>query len=140
MQHARTIALIATALLAACGTPEPPVPRPVKEVVADTAAAPVTEGRQVLYTRDGGRVEGELRGGRRVGPWASYFANGSVRSRITYVDGVEEGPTEVFHENGMPYYTGTYHQGRSVGDWIFFDPQGREVRRVKYDSLGVVVR
>ena len=31
-------------------------------------------------------MEGELRNGQRVGPWVSFFANGGLRSRITYVN------------------------------------------------------
>ena len=94
----------------------------------------------MLYTKDGGRLEGEVHNGLRTGPWASYFPNGGIRSRSTYVDGLEEGTTEVYHENGSTYYTGTYHKGKSIGEWIFFDPHGKEVRRVNYDSTGAVLK
>ena len=127
--------------LTSCGPSEPPTTEPSKSVVADTATPPpVTEGHQVLYLKDGGRMEGELRAGKRVGPWASYFANGAIRSRSTYADGLEEGPTEVFHENGLTYYSGAYHKGKSAGEWVFYDEQGKEVKRVKYDSLGVMLK
>ena len=89
---------------------------------------------------DGGRMEGTLREGARNGTWTSYFADGTIRSRVVYVDGVEEGPTEVFHPNGMPYYTGQYANGRTVGEWVFSDPTGAELKRVQYDSTGVLVK
>ena len=127
--------------LTSCGPSEPPTTEPSKSVVADTATPPpITEGHQVLYLKDGGRMEGELRAGKRVGPWPSYFANVAIRSRSTYADGLEEGPTEVFHENGMTYYSGAYHKGKSAGEWVFYDEQGKEQKRVMYDSLGVMVR
>lgn len=125
--------------LVACGDPQPAT-ETSPAVVADTLARPVTEGHQVLYTKDGGRLEGEVHNGLRTGPWASYFPNGGIRSRSTYVDGLEEGPTEVYHENGLTYYTGTYRKGRSIGEWIFYDPQGKEARRVTYDSTGAVIK
>lgn len=127
--------------LTSCGPAEPAATEPAKSVVADTVAPPpITEGHQVLYLKDGGHMEGELHDGKRMGQWASFFSNGGIRSRITYMDGVEEGPTEVFHESGMTYYTGAYHKGKSVGEWVFYDPQGKEQKRVTYDSLGVMLK
>ncbi len=126
-------------LIAACGDPKPSADN-LNPIVADTVAAVITEGHQVLYTKDGGKLEGELYDSKRVGPWSSYFSNGGIRSRITYVDGKEEGPTEVFHETGMTYYTGTYHSGLSVGEWIFYNAQGEEQKRVRYDSAGVMLK
>lgn len=116
-----------------------PASTPAADTTASTSPAPAN-GPQVIHTKDGGRMEGELIEGERTGPWTSYFPDGSVRSRVTYRNGKEEGPTEVFHTNGMPYYTGQYHQGLTVGDWVFYDPLGKEVRRVTYDSTGVAQR
>lgn len=141
MERTQLTALAVMVLMASCGPTEPAAIEASKSVVADTATPPpITEGHQVLYLKDGGRMEGELRAGKRVGPWASYFANGAIRSRSTYADGLEEGPTEVFHENGMTYYSGAYHKGKSAGEWVFYDEQGKEQKRVKYDSLGVMLK
>lgn len=82
-------------------------------------------------------MEGTLLDGKRTGPWLSYFADGGIRSRANYEDGLEEGPTEVFHPTGMPYYTGQYAHGKPNGEWVFFDLKGTEVKRVMYDSTGV---
>ena len=101
--------------------------------------API-DGPQVINTQDGGRMEGLIRNGKRHGQWASYFAHGGIRSRITYIDGVEEGPTEVFHESGLTYYSGRYHKGKNTGLWVFYDPDGKELKRAEYDSLGVLVK
>jgi len=92
----------------------------------------------VIHTEDGGRMEGMMANGKRTGPWLSYFAGGGIRSRAHYEEGLEEGPTEVFHPTGMPYYTGQYIHGTPVGKWVFFDTKGREVKQVVYDSAGVV--
>lgn len=131
-----TAAIIALLLAACTGTGQPAAP----PVVADsTHVAPVTDGPQVMHTTDGGHMEGDLKQAKRNGPWSSFFPNGGIRSKATYVDGVEEGPTEVFHENGMTYYTGQYRAGKPVGEWLFYDAKGAQVRTVRYDSTGVIL-
>jgi hypothetical protein len=102
--------------------------------------APAANGQQVIPLDDGGRMEGMMKNGTRVGPWASYFKDNTLRSRITYVDGVEEGPTEVNHPNGMPYYVGSYLHGKNFGEWVFYNERGDELKRVTYDSTGVIIR
>jgi hypothetical protein len=104
-----------------------------------TAATPLT-GHQVVHTSDGGRMEGMRLEGQRDGLWTSYFPNGTIRSRRTYVNGVEQGPAEVFHPNGMTFYRGTFVDGNRVGLWEFFDEQGTLVKTVEYDSQGEMVR
>lgn len=125
-------------LLAACGGA---ADKSASTVPPDTtkAVAPLN-GRMVKQLPDGGRIEGSMVNGKRDGTWFSYFKHGGPRSRITYVDGLEEGQTEVFHESGLTYYVGQYHLGRNAGTWIFYDEQGNEVNRAEYDSLGVLLR
>lgn len=124
--------------LIACDRPADPssVVDSVKDPVA-AASAPV---HRIVHLPDSGRMEGDEINGKREGPWASYFKSGGVWSRSTFVNGVEEGPTEVFHENGMTYYTGYYLHGTPFAEWTFFDLHGKELKRVMYDSMGVVVR
>ncbi len=110
-------------------------------MIADSTSTPqvVTNGPQVMHTTDGGRMEGDLKEAKRNGPWSSFFPNGGIRSKAMYVDGREEGPTEVFHENGMTYYTGQYRAGKPVGEWLFYDAKGLQIRTVRYDSTGVML-
>ncbi len=128
-------------LLYACGggskDAKEDAPHLTDTVIQNTQA--LQEGPQVIHMQDGGRMVGEMKAGQRVGAWTSYFPEGNVRSTSTYVDGSEEGPTQVFHPNGKTYYTGSYRHGKPVGDWVFFDPTGKELKRVVYDSLGTVV-
>ena len=126
--------------MAACQTPEAQVAEPMEVKTDSTATTRSLDGPQVITTKDGSRMEGMQRNGKRDGPWASYFENGGIRSRITYVDGVEQGPTEVYHDNGMLYYTGQYTDGKTTGEWVFFDPGGNELKRVQYDSAGVMMK
>jgi antitoxin component YwqK of YwqJK toxin-antitoxin module len=131
------VLLIATACAQSAPENAATTTAPLPSAKQNTSA---TEGHQVIQTPDGGRMEGELRDGVREGTWASYFKDGGIRSRITYEHGVEQGETRVYHASGMPYYTGHYRNGLSVGEWVFHDVQGNPVKRVVYDSLGVEVR
>jgi antitoxin component YwqK of YwqJK toxin-antitoxin module len=97
-------------------------------------------GRQVIPVRGGGQMEGLMRNGKRHGPWVSRFPNGTIRSRTNYVNGVEEGPVEVFYGNTVTYYQGRHLHGKPYGEWVFNDTLGNEMKRVRYDSTGVVVR
>lgn len=130
--------LFAALLLAGCGGTDRPTETPGANDSTTAPAAAAQDGPQVIHMDDGGRMEGDLKAGQRTGPWTSYFPNGTVRSRSTYVEGVEEGATEVYHPNGKPYYTGAYRHGQPTGQWVFYDLAGSELNRVVYDSLGVV--
>jgi len=122
-----------------CGPTEPTTAKTdpqADRVKASTS--PAQDGPQVIHTEDGGRMEGMLVAAKRTGPWLSYFADGGIRSRANYENGLEEGSTEVFHPTGKPYYTGQYVHGIPVGKWVFFDEKGAEVKQVAYDSTGVL--
>ena len=137
--------LSAVLLATGCTTPASTDPAPTAATVDSTRAQvlvtpPAVHGQQVIPLDDGGRMEGMMKNSTRVGPWASYFKDNTLRSRITYVDGVEEGPTEVNHPNGMPYYTGHYLHGKNFGEWVFYNDRGDEQKRVTYDSTGVIIQ
>lgn len=133
------LTLLAATLLFGCGNAE--TKPAATRSAADTTAkvAPPANGPQVIRLSRGGRMEGNMRNGERVGSWISYHPNGVIWSRSIYRNGVEHGPTEVFHDNGRTYYTGFYDQGKPSGEWVFFDANGVEVKRVQYDSTGAVI-
>jgi hypothetical protein len=133
------LTLLAATLLFACGNVE--TKTVATQSAADTTAkvAPPANGPQVIRLSRGGRMEGNMRNGERVGSWISYHPNGVIWSRSIYRNGVEHGPTEVFHDNGRTYYTGFYDQGKPSGEWVFFDANGVEMKRVQYDSTGAVI-
>ena len=124
-------------MAAGCTDPAPGSNEPA--LVADTVAKPIQDGTQEIHTKDGGRMQGDVAGGKRNGEWTSYFANGIVRSRATFVDGMRQGPTAVYHENGSLYYSGQYHNDKQVGEWLFFDAQGNRLKVARYDSLGTLL-
>ena len=108
--------------------------------VEGPAGKPTSDGPQTIHTKDGGRMEGMMRHGQRIGVWTSYFPNGTVRSQNTYVDGKEEGPTVVNHPNGIPFYVGQYRHGVNHGEWVFYDEQGNEIKRARFDTTGLEIK
>jgi hypothetical protein len=131
---------IAGLLIACNGAVHDPGPAKVVAVTADsTKARAAIDGQQEIHTADGGRMTGMVVNGQREGQWTAFFANGMIRSRATYKAGKRTGNVEVFHDNGMPYYTGQYQDEVKVGTWVFFDLDGKELKRVTYDSMGVPV-
>jgi len=123
-------------LLGFAGGCNTPTPKEQSSLVADTTASTKANGWQEVPTQDGGVMKGEMRDGERVGAWTAYFPNGAVRSQRSYVNGISEGTTEVFHEDGSLYYSGQYSAGKSVGEWRFFDQEGALIRTAVHDSLG----
>ncbi len=119
--------------------PSPEKTTPSADTTAKSIGTP-KEGPQVIHLKDGGRMQGEMKAGQRIGVWTSHYANGLLRSRSTYVNGLEEGETEVFHDNGMTYYTGFYTGGKPSGEWVYFDAAGKELKRVVYDGSGAIQR
>lgn len=112
----------------------------VEAAKSESAAVPVVQdGWQEVQIPDGGVMKGEMKDGLRQGPWTSYFASGTIRSRGNYVDGELDGPTEVYHPNGMTYYTGQYSAGITVGEWVFFDEAGVLVKTAVHDSTGTLL-
>lgn len=95
-----------------------------------------------VYKDPAGRalMEGRLQGGRREGVWTSYLPNSRVQSRNVYENGVLNGITTVFHENGVLYYSGTQRKGKPFGEWKFYDNQGNLAKTVVYDTSGMLVR
>lgn len=134
----RTLIFLACTGLLACSDKAPT--EKAAAPVSDTTAKPMplANGPQVIHLKQGGRMEGNMRNGERVGSWISYHPNGVIWSRSIYVNGVEHGPTEVFHDNGRTYYLGAYSEGRPSGEWIFYDPNGQETKRVRYDGTGAI--
>jgi hypothetical protein len=130
-----TVILILT-LGSVIGCNTAPTPTEQSTIVADTTASQKANGWQEVPTQDGGVMKGEVRDGERVGQWTAYFPNGALRSQRTYVNGLTEGVTEVFYEDGSLYYSGQYRAGKSVGEWRFFDQQGTLIRTAVHDSLG----
>jgi hypothetical protein len=68
---------------------------------------------------------------------ASY-PNGAPRWQAELRDGVPDGESTSWHENGQVASQGTYRTGERVGEFIYWDEAGRVVRRETYRGGAVV--
>ena len=80
------------------------------------------------------KAVGNMKDGKRHGLWTGYNEQGQVKSRGEFINGLQEGPTVVFHDNGKIYYTGSYKQGTQIGVWKFYDEQGSEIKSIDFDK------
>ena len=94
-----------------------------------------------VYMDGAGRslMEGQMLDGRRQGVWTSYLPNGRVQSRNVFENGVLNGITTVFHENGVLYYSGNQRKGKPFGEWKFYDTQGTLAKTAVYDTTGALI-
>jgi antitoxin component YwqK of YwqJK toxin-antitoxin module len=89
------------------------------------------EEKNVLYG------EGECRAGNKVGPWLYYHENGETMSRETYDEnGRKQGLSELFYDNGNPWSTTVYQNGKPVGELLRYYDTGELHSRSIYDTTG----
>lgn len=70
----------------------------------------------------------------RQGKVYFYYPNGNIQVEANFVNGLENGPYIVYHENGVPYYQGMYEQGKRVGIWEFYDKEGNLIEQKDYSK------
>lgn len=144
----RPFLLLSAAALLACNAPTTPAatdkdPDSVRAIArADSLRRDsLRDGHHRMLGPTGRTtLEGDLRNGKRHGVWTSYNADGRTKSRNEYVDGVLEGPTITFHDNGAVYYQGQYLHDKAFGKWSFFDEKGGLIRTAVFDSTGTEVK
>lgn len=92
-----------------------------------------TNCREVQYFSDGAiKMEGHHVDGVRQGVWTAWYKDGKLWSRGSFKDGLSDGTRRVYHSNGQLYYQGEYEAGNRVGEWIFYDSLGKEIKRTQY--------
>ncbi len=58
-----------------------------------------------------------------------YYMNGQIYKKMTYSDGVLDGPWEQFYPNGQLHYEGMFKKGRPEGDLIMYYVQKRQFQK-----------
>ena len=61
--------------------------------------------------------EGEVKKGRREGPWVFFYPNGYPRKKTTYVDSVINGTTSYYYNLGWLRARGMQVRTKRVGKW-----------------------
>lgn len=134
---------ISLLLLIACDNDQPAIdPVPIKVQTADTTANKgyQANGLNEVHDKNGLLVmRGERVNGLREGEWESFFPDGTLRSKGTFVNDIRQGPTTVYHENGAIFYSGWYDHGKPVKEWTFYDPDGSISKIVTYSDDGTLL-
>ncbi len=68
------------------------------------------------------------------GVWKYWYEDGTLWSQSTYVNGVKEGPTEVYYTNSKLRYKGHFSNDKPVGKWIFYNANGEIEKEINYDE------
>ncbi|CAN5735310.1 hypothetical protein BH11BAC7_BH11BAC7_25490 [soil metagenome] len=77
----------------------------------------------VIYMR------GEVAGGVRSGEWITFYRDGKEWSRGIYKAGFREGYGVSYWQNGQKSTEGYYKGDKMVGDWKFWNEEGRLVEK-----------
>ena len=63
--------------------------------------------------------------GLKQGPWESYFADGKLADKGSFLNNQTYGYWEFFWENGNPQWSGYYDMhGELIGFWLEYDNDG----------------
>ena len=70
---------------------------------------------------------GNIKDGKKDGPWVSYNKDGRVSARETYKDGKLNGPRVEYeyYSNGQLRYKDTYKNGEIDGAWVWYHNNGQ---------------
>ena len=84
------------------------------------------EGPWVSYFENGQLdSKGTWKNGKEEGPWVGYFDNGQIETKGNFKDGLEEGPWVQYYDNGQLYWKGEYKNGKKEGPWESYNDDGQ---------------
>lgn len=119
--------MLAVFILLACSNQETPTAKkqaPTKTTIEDYL-------ERYENTREL-KITGTLKNGVRDGLWTAWHENGNVESEVVYIDGDRHGIMSTWYEDGKLRYTGAYANNEKIGEWIYYDKSGKELKRVQY--------
>ena len=71
-----------------------------------------------------GSNQGNIKNGKKEGPWLSYYSNGQLSSKGEYKNGDLEGPWLSYYSNGQLSSKGEYKNGDLEGPWVSYYSDG----------------
>ncbi|OEK03374.1 hypothetical protein BFP97_18410 [Roseivirga sp. 4D4] len=58
------------------------------------------------------------------GLYKIWYESGQLAEEITFLNHLEDGPAIFYYRNGTIAAKGSYHKGKMIGDWKFYDKDG----------------
>jgi antitoxin component YwqK of YwqJK toxin-antitoxin module len=83
-------------------------------------------------------IEGPLVNNKRNGKWIAWYENSVIWSVGYFKDGLKDGASNVYYENGQIRYTKNYEQDVAEGLWEFFDEEGNLLGKVMYENSKIL--
>jgi uncharacterized protein len=82
--------------------------------------------------KDGIRINQYDIDGNKQGYWESYYSNGKLNYKGSYVNGEREGYWGVYYENGELYSKGNYMNGKRDDIWEYYHSNGKLISKGNY--------
>lgn len=89
--------------------------------------------RKVFNPKGNLQLEGPIKNNLREGLWSSYYPDGTIWSRATFVAGKSQGETLTYYQNGKLRYKGYYTMDEKSGVWEWYDSTGVIQKKVNFD-------
>lgn len=67
------------------------------------------------------------------GPWQAWYDDGQPWESGAYHEGKEHGPWEWWYENGNPQARGDFERGKRIGYWTYYHENGALMAQGSYD-------
>ncbi len=83
---------------------------------------------------NGGKVVETYVNGIKEGPFEMWHPNGQLFQKGTMKDGKLSGSFVAYHDNGKVSAKGNYKNGRKDGDWVIYHPNGEVSQEVTFNE------
>lgn len=99
--------------------------------ITNSDSVPVQE---IEYYHSGNvKMEGPLnKNGLRDGTWKAWFEDGSTWVTGEFKAGKNHGKRTVYFENGQKRMETHYENGNPVGNWLFWDENGKQIKVINH--------
>lgn len=92
----------------------------------------ITGKHLTFYDNGSLETKGTYLKGIKNGLWMSWDENGLTRTQAYYTNGMKDGNWKVWDENGTLRYTMHYKNGNRVKTWQVFDDKGAMIEEKQY--------
>lgn len=94
------------------------------------------QGHWVEAKSNGKTEEGDYSNGKRNGTWTTRAADGTIRSEITFTNGMAKGPAKIYFANGSLMESGTWNVDHWEGGYTRFNESGAKACDFTYNAKG----
>lgn len=76
----------------------------------------------------------QLPNGQKHGAYTSFYPDGAIKEKCSYVDGVRNGPYHLYHANGKLFHNGLFLNGLKNGEYNTFSDDGYPISNELYSK------